>query len=88
LSDIGVFRIGLAAAADAITVGMLTARPLADAGLACVATDVAIETRAHLDPGKAREPWNRRHTPGGSSSGPAAAVAAWREARLPWTGLV
>jgi Asp-tRNA(Asn)/Glu-tRNA(Gln) amidotransferase A subunit family amidase len=31
---------------------------------------------AFLDPGKTKNPWNSRHTPGGSSSGPAAAVAA------------
>jgi Asp-tRNA(Asn)/Glu-tRNA(Gln) amidotransferase A subunit family amidase len=30
---------------------------------------------AFLDPAKTRNPWNARHTPGGSSSGPAAAVA-------------
>jgi amidase len=31
---------------------------------------------AFLDPSKTKNPWNPRHTPGGSSSGPAAAVAA------------
>ena len=31
---------------------------------------------AHMHPGKTRNPWNQRHTPGGSSSGSAAAVAA------------
>jgi Asp-tRNA(Asn)/Glu-tRNA(Gln) amidotransferase A subunit family amidase len=31
---------------------------------------------AALDPGPTRNPWNRSHTPGGSSSGSAAAVAA------------
>jgi aspartyl-tRNA(Asn)/glutamyl-tRNA(Gln) amidotransferase subunit A len=31
---------------------------------------------ANLDPGPTRNPWNRKHTPGGSSSGSAAAVAA------------
>jgi Asp-tRNA(Asn)/Glu-tRNA(Gln) amidotransferase A subunit family amidase len=31
---------------------------------------------AHLDPGKTRNPHNREHTPGGSSSGSAAGVAA------------
>jgi len=31
---------------------------------------------AHRDPAETRNPWNREHTPGGSSSGSAAAVAA------------
>ncbi|MEO8305983.1 MAG: amidase [Betaproteobacteria bacterium] len=31
---------------------------------------------AFMDPSKTRNPWNALHTPGGSSSGPAAAVAA------------
>lgn len=31
---------------------------------------------AYLDPSPTRNPWNPEHTPGGSSSGPAAAVAA------------
>jgi amidase len=31
---------------------------------------------AFLDPSKTKNPWNPRHTPGGSSSGPAAAVAS------------
>jgi Asp-tRNA(Asn)/Glu-tRNA(Gln) amidotransferase A subunit family amidase len=31
---------------------------------------------AYLDPSTTRNPWNPEHTPGGSSSGPAAAVAA------------
>ncbi len=31
---------------------------------------------AFLDPSKTKNPWNRQYTPGGSSSGPAAAVAA------------
>ena len=31
---------------------------------------------AYLDPAPTRNPWNREHTPGGSSSGSAAAVAA------------
>jgi Asp-tRNA(Asn)/Glu-tRNA(Gln) amidotransferase A subunit family amidase len=31
---------------------------------------------AYLDPSATRNPWNPEHTPGGSSSGPAAAVAA------------
>jgi amidase len=32
---------------------------------------------AYLDPAPTRNPWNRSHTPGGSSSGSAAAVGAW-----------
>jgi aspartyl-tRNA(Asn)/glutamyl-tRNA(Gln) amidotransferase subunit A len=43
---------------------------------------------AFLDPCATRNPWNPEHTPGGSSSGPAAAVARawcrWRWARRPW----
>jgi Asp-tRNA(Asn)/Glu-tRNA(Gln) amidotransferase A subunit family amidase len=35
---------------------------------------------AFLDPGKTRNPWNPAHTPGGSSSGSAAAVAAFQVA--------
>ena len=31
---------------------------------------------AYMDPAETRNPWNREHTPGGSSSGSAAAVAA------------
>src|SRR3954453_6238703 len=31
---------------------------------------------AYFSPGKTRNPWNPAHTPGGSSSGSAAAVAA------------
>ena len=31
---------------------------------------------AFLDPAKTKNPWNAQHTPGGSSAGPAAAVAA------------
>src|SRR5262245_45447652 len=31
---------------------------------------------AYRDPAPTRNPWNRTHTPGGSSAGPAAAVAA------------
>ena len=37
----------------------------------CVTTEFAT-----FDPGPTRNPWNTRHTPGGSSSGSAAAVAA------------
>jgi Asp-tRNA(Asn)/Glu-tRNA(Gln) amidotransferase A subunit family amidase len=37
---------------------------------------VATTPFAYLDPSVTRNPWNPEHTPGGSSSGPAAAVAA------------
>jgi Asp-tRNA(Asn)/Glu-tRNA(Gln) amidotransferase A subunit family amidase len=37
---------------------------------------VATTPFAYLDPSATRNPWNPEHTPGGSSSGPAAAVAA------------
>ena len=37
---------------------------------------VTTTTFAYLDPSPTRNPWNLEHTPGGSSSGPAAAVAA------------
>jgi Asp-tRNA(Asn)/Glu-tRNA(Gln) amidotransferase A subunit family amidase len=159
LSEAEYWRFGLAAAADAITGGTLTARALAEGLLARVAaTDAAIDAWAHIDPqyvraeadrcdaqdaskrgplfgvgigvkdiiatadqptqmgspvyagnrrdadaecvvrlklaggfvfgktvttelaymqpGKTKNPWNARHTPGGSSSGSAAAVAA------------
>jgi len=59
-------------------------RPLVDA--ACVARlkraggfvfgKAATTEFAFLDPAKTRNPWNAQHTPGGSSSGSAAAVAA------------
>jgi len=59
-------------------------RPAADAG--CIARlrasgafvfgKTVTTPLAFLDPGKTRNPWNPAHTPGGSSSGSAAAVAA------------
>ena len=59
-------------------------RPVADA--ACVARlkaaggyvfgKTVTTAYAFLDPGKTRNPWHPAHTPGGSSSGSAAAVAA------------
>ena len=160
MNGLALHAMSMAAAADAIADGTLTARALAEAQLARVAaTDAAIEAWAHLDPGfvraaadrldampragdrgplhgigigvkdiigtvdqptemgspvfaghrperdaecitrlkraggyvfgkavttefaflepsKTRNPWNPRHTPGGSSAGPAAAVAA------------
>ena len=57
------------APADATIVGML---------LACgayVAAKSVTTTFAYLDPGPTRNPWHLDHTPGGSSSGSAAAVA-------------
>jgi Asp-tRNA(Asn)/Glu-tRNA(Gln) amidotransferase A subunit family amidase len=59
-------------------------RPAADAAIvarlrACGATVIGktVTTEfAYQQPGPTRNPWNRDHTPGGSSSGSAAAVAA------------
>ena len=59
-------------------------RPNADAAIvarlrACAATVIGktVTTEfAHQQPGPTRNPWNLDHTPGGSSSGSAAAVAA------------
>ena len=42
---------------------------------AFVAAKAATTTFAYLDPAETRNPWNLAHTPGGSSSGSAAAVA-------------
>ncbi len=58
------------AAADAASVARLRA---AGAVLLGKVTTTAF---AFLDPSPTRNPWNSEHTPGGSSSGPAAAVAA------------
>jgi Asp-tRNA(Asn)/Glu-tRNA(Gln) amidotransferase A subunit family amidase len=57
-------------AADATSVARLRA-----AG-AIVLGKVSTTAFAFLDPTPTRNPWNLEHTPGGSSSGPAAAVAA------------
>ena len=57
-------------AADATSVARLRA-----AG-AIVLGKVTTTAFAFLDPTPTRNPWNLEHTPGGSSSGPAAAVAA------------
>jgi Asp-tRNA(Asn)/Glu-tRNA(Gln) amidotransferase A subunit family amidase len=43
---------------------------------AVIAGKVTTTAFAYLDPTATRNPWNPDHTPGGSSSGPAAAVAA------------
>ena len=56
--------------ADAAVVSMLRA-----AGAVILGKTVSTEC-AYYSPGKTRNPWNPEHTPGGSSSGSAAAVAA------------
>jgi Asp-tRNA(Asn)/Glu-tRNA(Gln) amidotransferase A subunit family amidase len=48
---------------------------LRDAGAVIMGKTVTTEC-AYFSPGKTRNPWNPAHTPGGSSSGSAAAVAA------------
>jgi len=48
---------------------------LRDAGAVIMGKTVTTEC-AYFSPGKTRNPWNPEHTPGGSSSGSAAAVAA------------
>jgi Asp-tRNA(Asn)/Glu-tRNA(Gln) amidotransferase A subunit family amidase len=58
------------AAADATSVGRLRA-----AG-AVILGKVTTTAFAFLDPSPTTNPWNAGHTPGGSSSGPAAAVGA------------
>jgi Asp-tRNA(Asn)/Glu-tRNA(Gln) amidotransferase A subunit family amidase len=50
-------------------------RRLEEAGAVILGKTVTAEL-AYLVPGKTRNPWNPAHTPGGSSSGSAAAVAA------------
>jgi len=50
-------------------------RRLEEAGAVRLGKTVTAEL-AYLTPGKTRNPWNPAHTPGGSSSGSAAAVAA------------
>lgn len=57
------------AAANAAIVGLLLARG------AHVASKSVTTTFAYLDPGPTRNPWRLDHTPGGSSSGSAVAVA-------------
>ncbi|QAA94206.1 amidase [Pollutimonas thiosulfatoxidans] len=56
--------------ADAACVAMLR-----DAGAIPIGKTVTAEL-AYAEPGPTRNPWNTEHTPGGSSSGSAAAVAA------------
>src|SRR2546423_5848256 len=61
---------GRAPREDAKVVAMLRA-----AGAVILGKTVTTEA-AYYAPGKTRNPWNPEHTPGGSSSGSAAAVAA------------
>ncbi len=63
------FMPTIPAAADAAIVSLLLARG------AYVAAKSVTTTFAYLDPGPTRNPWHLDHTPGGSSSGSAAAVA-------------
>jgi Asp-tRNA(Asn)/Glu-tRNA(Gln) amidotransferase A subunit family amidase len=58
------------AAADATSVARLRGQG------AVILGKVSTTAFAFLDPSPTRNPWNPEHTPGGSSSGPAAAVAA------------
>jgi aspartyl-tRNA(Asn)/glutamyl-tRNA(Gln) amidotransferase subunit A len=55
--------------------GSTVARRLRDAGAVIVGKTHTTEF-AYLDPAPTRNPWNLNHTPGGSSSGSAAAVAS------------
>ncbi len=57
------------------TVSARVARRLEEAGAVLLGKTVTAEL-AYFAPGKTRNPWNPAHTPGGSSSGSAAAVAA------------
>ena len=61
---------GFSAPADAVCVQRLVA-----AGAYAFGKTVTTEL-AFMHPGKTRNPWNAQHTPGGSSQGSAAAVAA------------
>lgn len=65
-----VLHKGRAPRDDAALVTMLKA-----AGAVILGKTVTTEC-AYFHPGKTRNPWNPKHTPGGSSSGSAAAVAA------------
>ena len=57
------------------TMSARVVRRLEEAGGVMLGKTVTAEL-AYLAPGKTRNPWNPAHTPGGSSSGSAAAVAA------------
>jgi Asp-tRNA(Asn)/Glu-tRNA(Gln) amidotransferase A subunit family amidase len=65
-----VLHEGRTPSTDAAVVSMLRA-----AGAVILGKTVTTEC-AYYSPGKTRNPWNPEHTPGGSSSGSAAAVAA------------
>ena len=65
-----VLHEGRMPGSDAAVVSMLRA-----AGAVILGKTVTTEC-AYYSPGKTRNPWNLEHTPGGSSSGSAAAVAA------------
>jgi Asp-tRNA(Asn)/Glu-tRNA(Gln) amidotransferase A subunit family amidase len=65
-----VLHKGRAPRRDAAVVSMLRA-----AGAVILGKTVTTEC-AYFSPGKTRNPWNPEHTPGGSSSGSAAATAA------------
>ena len=65
-----VLHEGRTPASDATAVSMLRS-----AGAVILGKTVTTEC-AYYAPGKTRNPWNPEHTPGGSSSGSAAAVAA------------
>jgi Asp-tRNA(Asn)/Glu-tRNA(Gln) amidotransferase A subunit family amidase len=65
-----VLHEGRTPSSDAAVVSMLRA-----AGAVILGKTVTTEC-AYYSPGKTRNPWNPEHTPGGSSSGSAAAVAA------------
>jgi aspartyl-tRNA(Asn)/glutamyl-tRNA(Gln) amidotransferase subunit A len=68
--------IGASAFADFVpTYDAAVVRKLKQAG-AIILGKCVTTVLIFLDPGKTRNPWNTAHTPGGSSSGSAAAVAA------------
>lgn len=69
-------RMGSAAFEDYLpTMSARVVRRLDEAGAVMLGKTVTAEL-AYYVPGKTRNPWNPAHTPGGSSSGSAAAVAA------------
>lgn len=69
-------RMGSPAFEDYLpTISARVVRRLEEAGAVMLGKTVTAEL-SYLAPGKTRNPWNPAHTPGGSSSGSAAAVAA------------